>query len=313
MLIEQEKKIEEILELLHECGMNDYPPQAYRDATNKVEEVIKIWSKFLSNDDAFDVLENILLLLKSEQDISHLRCAAHILDLLITPFEHYTVSLEEFKHPSFRDAATRCGMVIERMLKRLWPIIGDTKTIPKKVEDQVGILQEYATKTLHFEDAEDICHLMKSIYHTRDRKGPHDVPAAEEMDAKFCISSLPRVYSFYLQIIENIYPDTSIYTPALRELANSILIIRPAIVTGKKGEKPVAESAIILLYKNGFFKQDVTFSSIMEKLKELEFSFPKATVMNTLNRLHKKGILNRTGNKRNYKFMQRISPEEYFR
>jgi predicted transcriptional regulator len=68
-----------------------------------------------------------------------------------------------------------------------------------------------------------------------------------------------------------------------------------------------------MLYKNGFFKDRVTFSEIVGKLEQLELSFPRSTIMNTLKRLHKEGVLTREGSKRNYMFMQRIRPEDYFK
>jgi len=313
MLIEQEKEIEQILEMLHKNGIETSTIQSYRELAGKLEHVLNLWEKFLSNNEAFDMLEPLIKNLKSGENTKLLETTSRNLDLLITPFEHYMLALEEFKHPSFRDSTTRCGIVIERMLKRLWPIITNG-TIPEtKVENQIGILQKHATETLQLQDAEDICNLMKGIYHTRDRKGPHDVPAAEEMDAKYCISSIPRVYHFYLQIAENKYPEIRPYGTSLRQLANSILTIKPAIVTGKKGEKPIAEDAILMLYKNGFFKDRVTFSEIVGKLEQLELSFPRSTIMNTLKRLHKEGVLTREGSKRNYMFMQRIRPEDYFK
>lgn len=245
-------------------------------------------------------------------DVTRIKTACKILDFLLSPFEHYMISLEEFKKPSFRNATTRCGMVVERIIKRLWPEVVHSLDMPYKVEDQLGRLQEDITK-LGFSDAQDTCNVMKVMYHKRDRRGPHDVPAAEELDAKFCINGMLEIYPFYLSVIEHLSYPIADYRTQMENLLNELVLLKSKVISGVGGKGPSEENTILSLYQKGFFSTPKSLGDVMDAIGELDCKFLRSTVFNILNRLHSERVLTRSGRTRSYRFQQRVPPQEYYR
>ena len=296
---------------LHRIGLGQDPIENLSATVVEVRIILGEWSKLVGNDGIVKILEPLISQIVNEREENKVRSLTRILDFLISPFEHYMISLEEFKRDVPRDATTRCGMVIERVTGQLWYEL--KRSEPPKVEDRIGGIQDALTKRLGIKGIEDFCSLMKSVYHIRDWKGPHDVPAADSLDAKFCITSISKIYSIYLEILKLLGYNLGDSAARMSEFVNSIVLLSPMLAVGKKGKLPEIDDVILNIYQNGFFKTKRTFNEICEKIEE-RYSFPKPTIFRCLDRFYsKKKILNREGKRGAYTFIQRVSPEEFYR
>lgn len=132
---------------------------------------------------------------------------ALILYYIIKPLEYYMTALEEIVNAAFRDAATRCGMFCERVANLILIKIYNPDILVEipKFEKKIGRLQNDLNNRKYY-PAQNFCQTMHTIYSIRDTKGPHDVPAAEEIDAKFSISACPFVYAKYAEVLELLEP-----------------------------------------------------------------------------------------------------------
>lgn len=283
MLAEREKEFEKTITLLNSIGLGLEDSSKLKNLTTEIETILNEWSKLVGNNKISKILNPLILSARNETNADKVRMTARIIDLLISPFEHYMISLEEFKSNVPRDAATRCGMVVERVTRQLWIQINKNKPLPTKVEDRIGAIQNELTTKLHIKGIEDFCSLMKFVYHIRDWKGPHDVPAAETLEAKFCITSISQIYSFYLLVFNDLGYDLKELIAPMSEFVNSIVLLSPVLVSGKKGKVPLIDDVILNLYQNGFFKMKKTFNDICNKIEE-RYHFPKSTIMDCLNR-----------------------------
>ena len=250
---------------------------------------------------------------KSTGDIDSQRRNLRLLYLVLAPLEHYMIGLEEMKAGSFRDTVTRCGIVCERIVNSLLLEIASENFSQARFNDKAGKLQnELCKRKITF--AKYFCDRLSGIYNIRSTRGPHDVPCAKEIEAKDCIASMPLIYSRYLDILESQGYDLGKIRNDLTSFANDIVIFSTLLPTvGRGGKKPLISDILIDLYRQGFFSKSKIFSKIEGKLNEIGYNFSKDSISHALAALCKKGILHRSGTRRNYMYSQKIPPTEYFR
>jgi hypothetical protein len=154
---------------------------------------------------------------------------------------------------------------------------------------------------------------MLTVYDIRNQRGPHDVPSADEVEAKFCVSSFPWIYSKYLEFLQVLGYDLSGNAERLVELCNSIVTVRTTLAIKPGHLAYNAREAIeILLYKNGFFVNERSLAEVMFELKKLGYNYPKPSVANALEGLTR-GFLSRSGKSGAFKYHQKIPPTEYYK
>src|SRR3989344_6366356 len=195
VLIEREKEFETTLLKLHEYANGSKLSEIeMQELIHSLKSIFSEWGKLFASRDLSLNLNNAFGNFTQKE--------ASELDFLISPFEHYAIALEEFKRRSYRDCTTRCGMVVERFVNLFWPLFC---SYPRpKIEDAIGALQSEITArkiSLDGGAVQNNCQLMKHIYSKRNKRGPHDVPAAIEGEAKFCINTIPEVYFSYCDVL----------------------------------------------------------------------------------------------------------------
>ena len=112
--------------------------------------------------------------------------------LSLSPLEFFIIGLEEFIDDAFRDVVTRCGMSYERIVNELLREVDGERMVDPNVKfnSRAGFLQRQLLDR-RYNPAERFCSTMLTVYDIRNQRGPHDVPTADELEAKFCVSSFP--------------------------------------------------------------------------------------------------------------------------
>jgi hypothetical protein len=154
---------------------------------------------------------------------------------------------------------------------------------------------------------------MLNVYDIRNQRGPHDVPSADEVEAKFCVSSFPWIYAKYLEFLQALGYDLFENADKLVQLCNSIVNVRTtlAIKRGHLAYNP-REAVEILLYKNGFFAEERSFAEILLELKKLGYNYPKPSLANALEGLTRE-FLSRSGKPGEFRYHQKIPQIEYYK
>ncbi len=154
---------------------------------------------------------------------------------------------------------------------------------------------------------------MLTVYDIRNQRGPHDVPTADELEAKFCISAFPWIYARYLEILQLLGYDLYGNLDKFIEVCNSTVRVGSTLAIKPGHEAFVAREAIeILLYKNGFFFDEKSLADVMGELRRVGYNYPKPTIANALESLTK-SFLSRHGRPGAYKYRQKIPPHEYYK
>jgi hypothetical protein len=236
------------------------------------------------------------------------------MDIVLSPLEHYMIGLEELKRKSFRGVVIRCGMVCERIVNRLLYQLNAKGLLETgKFNDKIGWLQnQLSGRGIIF--AEDFCSRLSGIYNIRNRRGPHDVPCADEIEAKDCVASMPLCYSRYLSIIESFGFDLDQIKDDMTNFVNDIVRLgTPLPAPEGTGKVPRIVDVLVNLYGQGFFSTPKELKDVKNRMKQLGYDFRVSSIQNSLNSLCvKKGILRRSGTKGKYKYSQKIPPEVYF-
>ena len=305
-LIAREKEIERVFTDL-QIYSKDKSAINVHFLKTELTDLITSWDRLLGKTGAIIKASDPLLLNLS------VAANAQILYYILAPLEYYMMALEEIVNPAFRDAATRCGMFCERVVNILLAVLKQDDIKDSKFENKIGRLQSVLTDR-DFTPAQLLCSSMRNIYNLRDTRGPHDVPAADEIDAKFCVSSCPLVYSRYSQALEHMSQNVGQYMPDFVKLVNSILDVSGRLAIGPGGRSLSAKDSIeVILFRNGFFSSERTFEEIRQKLGESGYTFPDGTLGNTLRRLTAPGgFLTRKNISKGFVYVQRIPPQEYY-
>ncbi len=312
-LIEKEKIYEKPLKELHLLAIEKIEINKKTTILSDVQSVVSEWDSLLGTTTLSLILSMIIQETAVTKDdaieLKHLK----LLDFLLGPLEYYMIALEEMKSTSHRDTVTRCGMVCERITNKLLIELGASDLANNKVKfaNKIGRLQnELSKRGITF--SQDFCATMTGIYNIRSYKGPHDVPAAEEIEAKHCVGTIPMLYSRYLEILILIGYDISSFDEDLNVFVNNLISFGTILPTvGKGGTTPQIGEIIMDLYRQGFFAMKRTVKEVVNKFDALGYGFPRSSIHNALNRLMGK-ILNRSGRRGNYTYIQRIPPAIYF-
>jgi len=316
-LTEKEKTYEKPLEDLRNLSINRLDLKNTDKTLESLERIIREWDTLLNSNilsRAFNEIIKSINTAKSSGDselqIKNLR----ILDFVLAPLEYYMIGLEEMKARSFRNVVTRCGMVCERIVNRLLFELNakDLLEVNSKFNDKVGWMQsELSKKKVAF--ASDFCNRLSGIYNIRNRRGPHDVPCADEIEAKDCIASMPLCYSRYLNILELLGYDLGQVKGNLTGFVNEIVTLGTLLPTvGKGGRKPRIVDILTDIYRQGFFSTPKALPDVRSRLKELGYDFRRSSIANSLNVLSRRGILRKLGTRGNFKYSQKIPPTVYF-
>ncbi len=176
-----------------------------------------------------------------------------------------------------------------------------------KFEDRVNRLRnELASKC---SGIDYLANHLQYIYHQRSITGAHDYRAANALIAKSCITISPTIYMLYLDALSELGFDI-LQKENLLELVNSTISTGTSLIVTQEGKPVKAEEVIESLYKQGYFVSEATLRTIEQKLRNLGYSFPKATLFKALARLSgREQILLKKGRT----YIQRLPPEEFYK
>jgi len=303
-----EDQIERILETIHNVAWNNLS-LSRTDETALVENlkwVLDVWSKqYLGHTKLTEIIDkNYLSRLSAFQD----RIPVYReLDLVICFFQHYIYAFEEFMTREFRDSVIRCGLICERLVKRM--AVADNHSEVNslfKFEDRANKLASLLSNRVS--EIQFLVNRMKYVYSKRTEKGAHDTGAAGILVAKSCISEMPIAYMEYLEALEKI--GFSICAKDdLIELVNSTVGISTTMIVTRQGEPAKPESILTNMYSCGFFAQERKLSEIQNVLGEQGHNIPKPILCKTLDGLCKKRMLVKRS--RGF-YIQRTPPSVYF-
>lgn len=313
-LIENEIIYEKALGELQSLASGEIGLDKKTTVLKEVQSVAKDWDMLLNTSTLSSVVSKIIKKINSAKDDEEVIRYLKILDFLLGPLEYYMIALEEMKSVSYRDAVTRCGMVCERFTHKLLLELGASNLVNAKVnfDAKIGRLKnELSERLILF--GPDFCAIQSSVYNIRNRKGPHDVPVADEIEAKHCVGTIPMLYSRYLEILVSLDYDISDINQELSEFVNNLISFGTILPTvGKGGVKPTLSEILLDIYRQGFFAAKKTLKDVADKIGDLGYGFPKGSIHNALYAFHKKRILIRQGRRGNFTYAQKIPPQTYF-
>lgn len=312
-LQQQEKELEAVL-----ASLKSYSePKPILDDTipERVEWLLEVWDVALGKSGLIVAIGESFLdrILTTRPNESRSK-VARTTYLCLSPLQFFIIGLEELIDDVFRDTVTRCGMCCERIVNELLGEVGAPEMLGPNVKfvDKVGVLQ-HTLSELGYRPAQNLCHSMQTVYDIRNQRGPHDVPCADEVEAKFSVSSFPWIYSRYLELLQMLGYDLLENDLRLVELCNSIVKVGTTLAIKPGHSAYNAPEAIeILLYKNGFFAMERSFPEIMLELKKFGYNYPKPSVANGLEGLTRE-FLSRSGKPGAYRYHQKIPPIEYYK
>jgi hypothetical protein len=117
----------------------------------------------------------------------------------------------------------------------------------------------------------------------------------------------------YLNILELLGYNLGQAKGNLTGLVNKIVTLSTLLPTvGKGSRKPRIVDILTELYRQGFFSASKALSDVRSRLKELGCDYGRGNITNSLNTLSKRGILRKSGTRRNFKYSQKIPSTMYF-
>lgn len=304
-----ENEHQETLDHLHELREQDTLTNNNLGILDNLEEVVKDWDQIFGGSVASDTIGEKVEEVRYSPDKA---MKIKELDIFVDPLRHYVIGLEKYQREEYRETVTRCGMVIERIIQEISLELG-VEVEEDKTEDAFGKIQSTLEASGIPRAREFVSHL-KGIYSIRNDRGPHDVPAAELIQAKRAISGLMWGYYRYLRIISEVgswslsEEDIDDFT----ELLDIIVEFRPNLVIGEKGEEPSLRELLIRdLFRNGFFKEPQSFSDVKEELQSKRYNPPDSTLADNLKKLTGE-MLKRQGSRGSYEYVEKVPPGDYF-
>ncbi len=308
----REKDLEAVLEQLRRFSLGVYTDR--ENVTQQVRWLLDVWDLAMGKTGLVVAIGEPFLRTILSDSAQHASKTARSFCLCLSPLEFFIIGLEEFIDNAFRDSVTRCGMSCERIVNELLREVGEIQMIDSKVKfkDKIGCLQNRLVLK-EFAPAEHLCSTMRTVYDIRNQRGPHDVPSADELEAKFCVSSFPWIYARYLEVLQMLGHDLMNSLQGFIDVCNSIVNVGATLAITQGHRKLNAGEAIeAFLYKNGFFGIDRFFSDISKELEKSQHTFPKPTLSNALDALTRKFLV-KVGRRGSFRYRQRLPPSEYYR
>ncbi len=276
------------------------------DLTKDIKWVLDVWYKqYLGNNQLIQIIDSYYLS-KIKADKTFVPICKE-LDLVICFFQHYIYAFEEFMTREFRDSVIRCGLVCERLVKRIaiaynHPEILEFKNFEIKANKLMGLLDQTIP------DIQFFIYRMKYVYSKRSQKGAHDTGAAGILVAKACIGEMPIAYMEYLDILEKIGISISAKSNLI-DLVNSTVKVGTTMIIAKQGDPVKPEAVLISLYTQNFFSEPQSLAKIKDAFKKQGHNPPHATLCKALETLCKKKML--TKSQRGI-YVQRMPPDKFF-
>src|SRR6266487_192337 len=306
-----EDKIEEIQDELFELSWNNSAPSA-SDISRVLELlnwVLSIWSKTFASETLSRILhENFVNRIRTETSTTEQVTALRRLDLAICFFHHYIYAFDELINRRFRNSVIRCGLICERIVKRL-AVATDNRNIleHQKLDARINILRTQLEEK--FPKVNHLANFIQYVYGERTEKGAHDTKAASAIIAKSCITVTPNIYRLYLETLERVsYPISA--KDDLIELVNSTITTGTSLVLAEEGQIVRPRQVLESLYRRQFFLKPESLAAVLKELARLGYNFPKATVFSTLNTMSgREGLLSKSKGK----YFQRMPPEEFYK
>lgn len=301
-----EDKIEEILDRLYNLAWEsgDASPESIATFKDGFKWVLSIWNKPLGSRGLSDILlKSYLERIQSDKD----RVILQKLDLVVCFFHHYIYAFDEFINRKFRHSVIRCGLICERVVKRLAAATGNFDVLQvRQFEDRSNKLRSLLAGKCS--EIEHLTAQLQYVYHERSRTGAHDFRAATALIAKSCITVAPTIYLLYLNSLDEL--GFGVFEKEnLLELVNSTISTGTTLIVAKEGKSVKAEQVIESLYKQLYFVSERSMSDIDEKLRNLTYSFPTSTLFKALSNLSGRSqILVKKGRR----YVQRLPPDEFY-
>lgn len=306
-----EDMIEDVQTELFRIAWREAEPsgQEVEKTVKRLGEVLFVWTKILASEKLSEIMETFYLgTLGEAADSKEVGTVLQQIDLVICFFHHYIYAFEEFVNRRFRDAVIRCGLICERVVKRLAmaSMMPQVLEIPK-FEDKVGKLRSQLEGKCGVID--DLANFLQYVYRQRTARGAHDTTAATALIAKSCMTSVTTIYMLYLDVLDCVGQKVEPRNE-LEELVNSTISTGTSLVVSKEGRPVKPEQVIESLYKGQFLKEPKSLAEIGTELRKLGYTFPSTTLFRALGKFSgREGILLKKGKR----YVQRVPPEEYFR
>lgn len=299
---------------------------AYASGANKTETVLCSGLKETIND--WDMMmggrSNLPIVIQPYLDAIRAgdRNKARNLYLYLSPVFFYIHVLYEMRRKAWRIAVTWGGIFSERIVENLFKAIDrkDSSNLwlaissDPSFEHHCGKLKN-ELEHRHFDESEALVSMLKSIYFTRNRSGPHDVPPPEPIEADISQRMCLPVYLNYLKcllFLENdLKPDYLTFVSFFRSLAETHI----AIIFPEEQNVTTPKEVIKDLYRQGFFREGKNLKEVRSKLGELGFHWDQSRIAHTLEfwSKGKQAFLTRSGKKGDFKYLERYPPSEFFK
>jgi len=306
-----EDKIEEVQERLFRTAWEEPTIRtvSVERTLDGLNEILSIWSKTLASDRLAQILNFYYIdSARATSDLLQQTRLLRQIDLTICFFHHYIYAFDEFLSRKFRNSVIRCGLICERIVKRLalGSGVADALAIPK-FEDQVNRLRnELNSKS---DSVDDLANFLQYVYRQRSARGAHDTKAATALTAKSCMTTTATIYMLYLNVLDKVAHRIE-PKDDLVDLVNSTISTGTSIVVSQEGHRVRPSKIIESLYRRQFFQMPRTVVQIQEELGKLGYTFPRQTVSDALSRLtEREGILSKKGRT----YLQRQPTTEYFK
>jgi len=251
------------------------------------------------------------------------RDGALMIYLLLSPIFLFMHALHEISRGAHRNAVTACARFCERIARNLLWLIDEAYNTSfsleldeAKFENKNGRVKGELEKH-GFELADDLFMTMKKIYHMRDKRGPHDVPPPEPIQAKICINECLPAYMDYLTAVDFLNIRLGDVRDEMVRIFDGLTRTKLAIIFGEEDKMRLSASDCIVdfLYKEGFFGQRRSLNEVVEEMTRRHLTHTDSVVANSLKRLSvsKNAVLTRKRSEGSYFYYERVPPSEYFR
>jgi hypothetical protein len=306
-----EDKIEDVQDRLYEIAWNtpQPDPQALRGVVDGIREILSIWDKILASQKLSQIISSHYLnRLEEDADGERIVQVLRQIDLIICFFHHYIYAFDEFVNRKFRNSVIRCGLICERIVKRLALAANKRDVLDHpKFEARVNRLRTELEGS--FSEATDLANFLQYVYRQRTAKGAHDTKAATALIAKSCMTTAPTVYLLYLEALEHVGHKIE-PKDELLELVNSTIITGTRLVLAQEGQSIRPKQVLESLYKGEYFALPRTLAEVRKHLNTLGYNFPNTTLFGALETMSRKEevLMKDRG-----AYLHRIPPSEYFK
>lgn len=315
-LIGLEKKHYEAFESLY--ALSRGKPRSEIELCKALKETINDWDKMMGG------RSNLLTPVQPylEAIAKSNRNKARHLYLFLSPVFFYIHILYEMKRRAWRLAMTWGGIFCERIVRNVFQEIDRKDSLniwqaiskDRKFENRNNRLRKELEER-RFEETDSLWNFLKSIYFTRSRTGPHDVPPPEPIQADYATRLCAPAYLKYLEsliLLDNeLAEDFQTFISFFYDLAKT----RIALIFPEEETPTTPKEVMKELYRQGFFKDGKSLGEVNTRLAELGYHFQLSRISNALRILSKgkNAMLTRKGRKRFYRYYERYPPEKFFK